>query len=81
MKHRRHQDQDQKPLGTPRSTAVAAPATNAIPHALTVEEVARKAYFIYLSQGSPHGREMDHWLSAEAELIANAKPNQPPLFS
>ncbi len=34
------------------------------------DEVARKAYFTYVNQGSPAGRAVQHWLDAEAELIA-----------
>jgi len=34
------------------------------------DEVARKAYFAYVNQGSPSGHEVQHWLAAEAELIA-----------
>jgi hypothetical protein len=34
------------------------------------EEVARKAYFSYANQGSSQGHEVQHWLAAEAELIA-----------
>jgi hypothetical protein len=34
------------------------------------DEVARKAYFSYVNQGSQPGREVQHWLEAEAELIA-----------
>ena len=34
------------------------------------DEVARKAYFTYVNQGSPDGHEVQHWLQAEAELIA-----------
>jgi len=33
------------------------------------DEVARKAYFSYVNQGSPQGHEVQHWLKAEAELI------------
>jgi hypothetical protein len=76
MKHRRHQDQQEQhhSVRAVRSAAVATP------RALTTDEVAKRAYFIYLNQGSPQGREMDHWLSAEAELIADTKPNPPILF-
>lgn len=42
-------------------------------HVLKADEVAKRAYFIYLNQGSPQGREVDHWLSAEAELIADTQ--------
>jgi hypothetical protein len=34
------------------------------------DEVARKAYFSYVNQGSRDGHEVQHWLTAEAELIA-----------
>jgi hypothetical protein len=34
------------------------------------EEVARKAYFAYENEGSKPGRDVQHWLAAEAELIA-----------
>ena len=36
----------------------------------SADEVARKAYFSYVNQGSPSGHEVQHWLAAEAELIA-----------
>lgn len=36
----------------------------------SAEEVASRAYFIYVNQGSLPGNEMQHWLTAEAELIA-----------
>ncbi len=34
------------------------------------DEVARRAYFAYLNEGSLPGHEVQHWLAAEAELIA-----------
>jgi hypothetical protein len=34
------------------------------------DEVARKAYFAYENQGSQSGHEVQHWLKAEADLIA-----------
>lgn len=34
------------------------------------DEVARRAYFSYLNEGAPQGREVQHWLAAEADLIA-----------
>jgi hypothetical protein len=33
------------------------------------EEVARRAYFSFLNQGCPMGQDVQHWLTAEAELI------------
>jgi hypothetical protein len=43
------------------------PATNTRP---STDEVARAAYFRYLNEGSPSGRSMQHWLEAEAHLVA-----------
>jgi len=40
--------------------------TNFIP---SPDEVARRAYFAYVNQGSPQGHEVQHWLQAEAELL------------
>jgi hypothetical protein len=34
------------------------------------DEVARKAYFAYENEGSRPGHEVQHWLKAEADLIA-----------
>ena len=34
------------------------------------DEVARRAYFAFENQGSQEGHEVQHWLTAEAELIA-----------
>lgn len=31
-------------------------------------EIATRAYFIYVREGYPSGREMQHWLEAEAQL-------------
>ena len=35
-----------------------------IPH----EEIARRAYELFLARGSEHGRDLDDWLRAEREL-------------
>ena len=35
---------------------------------LTETEVATRAYLIYLEEGRPDGRHLDHWLKAESEL-------------
>ncbi len=45
----------------------AAAATHPPPE-LTELEIANCAYFIYVSEGCPAGRELDHWLEAEAQL-------------
>src|SRR2546423_9659406 len=48
----------------PRTTST----TNSTP---THDEIAAQAYQIYLREGCVEGRDMDHWLQAEAELRAH----------
>lgn len=42
--------------------------TNTTP---THDEIAAQAYQIYLREGCPEGRDLDHWLQAEIELRAS----------
>lgn len=44
------------------------------------DAVARKAYFSYVNQGSLSGHEVQHWLAAEAELIAERKFTRTHIF-
>jgi Protein of unknown function (DUF2934) len=37
------------------------------------DEVARRAYSIYENQGSQPGREVKHWLEAEAQLFGGVE--------
>ena len=36
------------------------------------EKIARRAYEIFVAEGRPNGREVEHWKQAEAELAAAA---------
>ncbi len=38
------------------------------------DRVRKRAYLIWLNEGQPHGRDLDHWLRAEWEL--EQEPNQ-----
>jgi hypothetical protein len=70
MKHKHFShDQNQKPAGASGS-AVVDLNQNGIDFAPSADEVARRAYFSYVNQGSLQGHEVQHWLEAEAELIA-----------
>lgn len=41
----------------------------------TYSEIAARAYEIYEREGRPVGRDFDHWLAAETQLLAErAKP-------
>jgi hypothetical protein len=74
MKHKKFsQDQNQKPLGAPRPNTAADLSQNEIDFMPSPDEVARRAYFSYVNQGSPQGHEVQHWLKAEAELLAERK--------
>jgi hypothetical protein len=73
MKHNKFpQNQNQKPAGVSTS-AVMDLNQNEIDFAPSPDEVARKAYFSYENEGSLPGRHVQHWLAAEAELIAERK--------
>jgi hypothetical protein len=39
------------------------------------EDVARRAYELFISRGAEHGRDLDDWLEAERELGTNGKPS------
>lgn len=39
------------------------------------QQIAERAYALWEQEGRPHGCDLDHWLRAEAEIIAaGAKP-------
>jgi hypothetical protein len=74
MKHKNFsQNQNQKPAGASRSAAVAGLNQNEIDFSPSPDEVARRAYFSYVNQGSPQGCAVQHWLEAEAQLLAERK--------
>ena len=41
-------------------------------HLLNQDEIAHLAHEMYLIEGKPEGREVDHWLAAERELATRA---------
>jgi hypothetical protein len=72
MKHNhppKNENQSQNPAATSRPAATAL-SQNEINFTPAPDEVARRAYFAYENQGSQPGHEVQHWLQAEAELIA-----------
>ena len=71
MKHLRTvQDLRQKSNAADFSAAVADLNQTEEAFVPSPDEVARRAYFTYVNQGSLPGHEVQHWLMAEAELIA-----------
>jgi len=71
MKHTKfHPDQSQQATGSPASASAAKLIPNEMDFTPEPDEVARRAYFTYVNQGSLDGHEVQHWLKAEADLIA-----------
>jgi hypothetical protein len=52
------------------STSTAAPAKNAAEFVPFTDEIARRAYFNYENGGSQPGHDVQHWLKAESDLLA-----------
>jgi len=74
MKHNKFsRNQNPKPAGAAVSAAAVNLNQNEIDFTPSPDEVARKAYFSYVNQGSSPGHDVQHWLKAEAELIAERK--------
>jgi hypothetical protein len=71
MKHNKYShDLNQNPPGASMPTAAADLIQNETDFVPSSDEVARRAYLNYVNQGAQPGRDVQHWLQAEAELIA-----------
>jgi hypothetical protein len=42
----------------------------------THDEIAQRAYQVFLERGQPQGHDLDHWLEAEAQLKQGAQQQQ-----
>jgi len=62
--------QHHTPAVAKSAPALATPSENEINFVPSPDEVARRAYFCYENEGSQPGHEVQHWLKAEAALIA-----------
>ena len=71
MKHNKYPQQHPSPTAgaTPSAAAAVASAESQACEA-SPDEVARRAYFTYVNQGSLPGHDVQHWLQAEVELLA-----------
>jgi hypothetical protein len=71
MKHHKlSQYQNQTSAKAPRPTAAADANGNRADFTPSPDEVARRAYFTYVNQGSLPGHDVQHWLEAESQLLA-----------
>jgi hypothetical protein len=64
------QNQNQKPDSVSRPTVAADLNKYEIDFAPAPDEVARRSYFSYVNQGSSQGHEVQHWLEAETQSVA-----------
>jgi hypothetical protein len=64
---------NEKSAGTRPPTPPALPKQTAIDVRPSRDEVTRRAYAIYLDQGSPQGHDVEHWLEAEAQVMKARK--------
>lgn len=55
------------PKARARKVAAVAPA-EPVPPAMSDEEIARKAYFLWESRGRPHGSPEEDWHRAKEQL-------------
>jgi hypothetical protein len=69
MKHHKL-SKTQQAVIAPRPMPVAGMGQDKISFTPSPDEVARKAYFVFENEGSQPGHEVQHWLKAEADLIA-----------
>ena len=66
-----NQNQDQTPTTAARPARAAAGLSPIEANfAVSADEVERRAYFSYVNQGSQPGHDVQHWLEAEAQLLA-----------
>ena len=71
MKHNKSSHQpNQKPARALLPTAAVDVNEGGIDFVPSADEVARRAYFSYVNQGSLPGHDVQHWLEAEAHLLA-----------
>jgi hypothetical protein len=62
--------QNPRPARALPLTAAAKVNQGEIDFVPSPDEVARRAYFSYVNQGSLPGHDVQHWLEAEAHLLA-----------
>jgi hypothetical protein len=68
----------ERPVARTGRTASAQPITATAQNTVVatrkpdVQAVAQRAYEIFEREGRPHGRDVEHWLRAEAELSSGA---------
>jgi hypothetical protein len=57
------------------TTLEAATLETTTPLTLSHDVIAMRAYELYLGDGAPEGRDLEHWLRAESELRERVSRN------
>ena len=71
MKHNKFSRHQNQTLASTSPTTMAVDLDqSAIGFVPSPDEVARRAYLNYVNQGTQPGHDVQHWLAAEAQLIA-----------
>jgi hypothetical protein len=71
MKHNKFSHRQNQTLASASPpTAAVDLGQSAIGFVPSPDEVARRAYLDYVNQGAQPGHDVQHWLAAEAQLIA-----------
>jgi hypothetical protein len=70
----------QEPVGPAPPAAAPDLKQNGAHSKPSPDEVARRAYSAYVNQGSMHGYDQQHWLEAEAQLVAERNLDRVYLF-
>jgi hypothetical protein len=52
--------------------STAAPSTNTEHPSFLTDEIARRAYEIYLARGAEDGHDIEDWIAAEREILDTA---------
>ena len=73
MAKRRRNEDNPAAMNEPAASVGAERASGHSP-----EEIAARAYELYLARGGGHGQDWDDWLAAERELAAAATPRRDP---
>ena len=60
----------QEPVRAARQATAAEMNGKSVNFTPSTDEVARRAYFAYVNEGSLPGQDVQHWLEAEKQLLA-----------
>lgn len=75
MKHKNSTTRQNKTAVTSSQPMVSADLNrNEIYFVPSADEVATRAYYNFVSQGSQPGHDLQHWLEAETQLLAERQP-------